>query len=126
MNIIFVPWCYVIYERAKFFRRVQMEGETVEQFIYVLSEAADWCEFPDRSTQILIVVSVRNQNVSREMQKMEVDHLTEAKAVCIKLIAKCMNSMYTPPRGCCEDRWSPRESDCPDLHSVCKRVYVVW
>ena len=71
------------YERAKFFRRVQMGGETVEQFICSLSEAADRCEFPDRSAQIRdrIVVDVRDQTVSREMHKMEVDHLTERKAV---------------------------------------------
>ncbi|KAI0232062.1 hypothetical protein LSAT2_017562, partial [Lamellibrachia satsuma] len=48
----FAPRRYVIYERAKFFQRVQMEGETVEQFIRALNEAADRCEFPDRSTQI--------------------------------------------------------------------------
>ena len=57
--------------------------ETVEQFIRALNEAADLYEFPDRTTQIRdrIVVGVRDQTVSREMQKMEVDHLTEAKAV---------------------------------------------
>ena len=59
--------------------------ETVEQFICALSEAADRCECPDRSTQIRdrIVVGVRDQTVSRKMQKMEVDHLTEAKAVSL-------------------------------------------
>ena len=46
-----------------------------------LNEAADRCEFPDRSVQIRdrIVVGAGDQNVSREMQKMEVDHLTDAK-----------------------------------------------
>ena len=71
------------YERAKFFRRVQAEGESVEQFIRALNESADRCEFPDRLTQIRdrIVVGMRGQTVSREMQRMDIDLLTEAKAV---------------------------------------------
>ena len=44
----FSPRRYIIYERAKFFRRVQAEGESVEQFIRALNESADRCEFPDR------------------------------------------------------------------------------
>ena len=74
---------YIIYERAKFFRRVQAEGESVEQFIRALNESADRCEFPDRATQIRDrkVVGMRDQTVSREMQRMDIDLLTEAKAV---------------------------------------------
>ena len=79
----FAPRRYIIYERAKFFRRVQAEGESVEPFIRALNESADRCEFPDRATQIRdrIVVGMRDQNVSREMQRMDIDLLTEAKAV---------------------------------------------
>ena len=79
----FAPRRYIIYERAKFFRRVQAEGESVEQFIRALNESADRCEFPDRATQIRdrIVVGMRDQTVSREMQRMDIDLLTEAKAV---------------------------------------------
>ena len=79
----FSPRRYIIYERAKFFRRVQAEGESVEQFIRALNESADRCEFPDRATQIRdrIVVGMRDQTVSREMQRMDIDLLTEAKAV---------------------------------------------
>ena len=79
----FSPRRYIIYERAKFFRRVQAEGESVEQFIRALNESADRCEFPDRATQIRdrIVVGMREQTVSREMQRMDIDLLTEAKAV---------------------------------------------
>ena len=79
----FAPRRYTIYERAKFFRRVQAEGESVEQFIRALNESADRCEFPDRATQIRdrIVVGMRDQTVSREMQRMGIDLLTEAKAV---------------------------------------------
>ena len=36
----FSPRRYTIYERAKFFRRVQAEGESVEQFIRALNESA--------------------------------------------------------------------------------------
>ena len=79
----FSPRRYIIYERAKFFRRVQAEGESVEQFIRALNESADRCEFPDRATQIgdRIVVGMRDQTVSREMQRMDIDLLTETKAV---------------------------------------------
>ena len=79
----FSPRRYIIYERAKFFRRVQAEGESVEQFIRALNESADRCEFADRATQIRdrIVVGMRDQTVSREMQRMDIDLLTEAKAV---------------------------------------------
>ena len=79
----FAPRRYIIYERAKFFRRVQAEGESVEQFIRALNESADRCEFPERATQIRdrIVVGMRDQTVSREMQRMDIDLLTEAKAV---------------------------------------------
>ena len=61
----FSPRRYIIYERAKFFRRVQAEGESVEQFIRALNESADRCEFPDRATQIRdrIVVGMRHQSV---------------------------------------------------------------
>ena len=81
----FAPRRYIIYDRAKFFRRVQDEGESVEQFIRALNESADRCEFPDRATQIRdrIVVGMRDQTVSREMQSMDIDLLTEAKAVSI-------------------------------------------
>ena len=74
---------YIIYERAKFFRRVQAEGESVVQFIRALNESADRCEFPDRATQIRdrIVVGMCDQTVSREMQRMDIALLTEAKAV---------------------------------------------
>ena len=36
----FSPRRYTIYERAKFFRRVQAEGESVEQFIRALNQSA--------------------------------------------------------------------------------------
>ena len=79
----FSPRRYIIYERAKFFRHVQAEGESVEQFIRALNESADRCEFPDPATQIRdrIVVGMRDQTVSREMQRMDFDLLTEAKSV---------------------------------------------
>ena len=78
-----LSYLILIYERAKFFRRVQAEGESVEQFIRALNESADRCEFPDRATQIRdrIVVGMRDQTVSREMQRMDIDLLTEAKAI---------------------------------------------
>ena len=79
----FAPRRYVIYKRAKFFRRAQTEGESVTQFIRALNESADRCEFPDRSTQIRarLVVGILDHTVSREMQMICISLLTEAKAV---------------------------------------------
>lgn len=79
----FSPRKYIIYERAKFFRRDQQPGETVEQYVRALNDIADRCEFPNRSEQMRdrIVVGITDTNCSREMQKMKVDDLTEEVAI---------------------------------------------
>ncbi|CAM1296134.1 Uncharacterised protein r2_g539 [Pycnogonum litorale] len=79
----FSPRKYVIYERARFFRRDQRAGETVEQFIRALNDVADRCDFSNRSEQMRdrIVVGITDVACSREMQKMDVDKLTEGVAV---------------------------------------------
>ena len=52
LNAYFKPKKYVIFERARFYRRNQMTSELAEQFIRALYELADKCYFLDRSTQI--------------------------------------------------------------------------
>ncbi|XP_067943442.1 uncharacterized protein [Watersipora subatra] len=79
----FTPRKYIIYERARFFRRDQQPGETVEQYIRALNDIADRCEFSNRSEQMRdrIVVGIVDTDCSREMQKMNVDQLTEGVAI---------------------------------------------
>ena len=79
----FSPKKYIIFERAKFFRRDQREGETVEQYVRALNELASKCEFQNRSEQMRdrIVVGISDTSVSRDMQKMDVTALTESVAI---------------------------------------------
>ncbi|XP_067931837.1 uncharacterized protein [Watersipora subatra] len=80
----FSPRKYVIFERAKFFRRDQMPGETVEQYVRALNDIAGRCEFGDKRSEQMrdrIVVDILDTAVSREMQKMDVTALTEDVAI---------------------------------------------
>lgn len=79
----FSPRKYVIYERARFFRRSQQTGESVEQYIRALNDIADRCDFTNRSEQMRdrIVVGIIDVNCSRDMQKMNVEELTEEVAI---------------------------------------------
>ena len=79
----FAPRKYIIYERARFFRRNQQPGETVEQYVRALNDIADRCEFTNRSEQMRdrIVVGITDTNCRREMQKMDVAKLTEEVAI---------------------------------------------
>ena len=61
----------VIFERAKFNRRAQLEGESVEQFImdlYTLVENCDYGRLKDEMIRDRIVVRIRNTALSERMQ----------------------------------------------------------
>ena len=61
----------VIFERAKFNRRVQREGESAEQFItalYSLVETCDYGTLKDEMLRDRIVVGIRNTALSERMQ----------------------------------------------------------
>ena len=63
----------VIFERARFNRRSQLEGESVEQFITTLYKLADSCDFRDaamRDEMIRdrIVVGIRDSALSERLQ----------------------------------------------------------
>ncbi|XP_067945271.1 uncharacterized protein [Watersipora subatra] len=82
----FAPKKYIIFERARFFRRDQLVGETVEEYVRALNEIVHKCEFGDkRSEQIRdrIVVGILDKQTSREMQKMDVEQLTEETAIAM-------------------------------------------
>ena len=66
---IFSPRKYVIFERAKFFHRDQMPGETVEQYVRASNDIATRSEFSaNRSEQMRdrIVVGILDTSVSRD------------------------------------------------------------
>ena len=61
----------VIYERAKFHRRKQEEGETVEAFITALYALAEFCGYGDLHNEMIrdrIVVGIRNSTLSEKLQ----------------------------------------------------------
>ncbi|UYV61344.1 hypothetical protein LAZ67_1004485 [Cordylochernes scorpioides] len=61
----------IIYERAKFYSRVQADREPVDEFITSLYKLADSCEFESLHEQLIrdrIVVGVRDKALSERMQ----------------------------------------------------------
>ena len=61
----------VIFERARFNKRNQLEGESIEQYITVLYGLVEKCEFRDFKEELLrdrIVVGIRDKALSDRMQ----------------------------------------------------------
>ena len=61
----------VIYERARFNRRNQLEGESIKQYITALYELVETCEYGDLRDKVLrdrIVVGIRDQALSERLQ----------------------------------------------------------
>ena len=72
----------VIFERAKFNRRSQEEGETVDNFITALHALAEYCEFGTLHDELIrdrIVVGLRDAKLSGKLQLDP--ELTLAKAI---------------------------------------------
>ena len=61
----------VIFERAKFNRRNQLPGETVEQYISELYALVETCEYGNLTEEMLrdrIVVGIRDEAISKRLQ----------------------------------------------------------
>ena len=61
----------VIFERARFIRRNQVEGESAEQFITNLYSLTDNCAFGDLKDDLIrdrIVVGIRDKALSERLQ----------------------------------------------------------
>ena len=80
-NDHFIPKRNVIHERSLFHRRMQTNGESIEEFIRALHDLAEHCDFSDKDDQIRdrIVIGISDKTISEKLQ-ME-SALTLAKAV---------------------------------------------
>ena len=61
----------VIFERACFNHRAQMDGKTVEQFIVDLYHLAEFCNHGDLTSEMIhdrLVVGIRNRHLSERLQ----------------------------------------------------------
>lgn len=67
----FIPRRNVIHERACFYQHSQQPGETAEQYIRVLYELAEHCEFSGKRDEHIrdrLVVGIRDKELSRKFQ----------------------------------------------------------
>ncbi|KAK7878016.1 hypothetical protein WMY93_031329 [Mugilogobius chulae] len=67
----FIPRRNVIHERACFYQRSQQPGETAEQYIRVLYELAEHCDFGDKRDEHIrdrLVVGIHDKELSRKFQ----------------------------------------------------------
>ena len=61
----------IIFERARFNRRVQLGGETAEQFIMELHKLAENCEYGEKTNEMIrdrLVVGLRDGRLSERLQ----------------------------------------------------------
>ena len=101
LNAYFKPKKYVIFEMAIFYIKNKITGEPAEQFIRALYELADKCYFTVRSTQIRdrLVVGFLDERLSKEMQMMDEETLTEQKAVSMIRQAECVDKQSSELRS---------------------------
>ena len=61
----------VIFERARFNRRVQLKGETAEQFIVELYNLLEFCDYGELTSEMIcdrLVVGIRDRHLSECLQ----------------------------------------------------------
>ncbi|XP_077553431.1 uncharacterized protein LOC144168294 [Haemaphysalis longicornis] len=67
----FIPRRNIIYERAKFNTRVQLDGESVEDFATALHALADSCNYGELREELIrdrLVVGLKNHKLSQTLQ----------------------------------------------------------
>ena len=93
----FCPNKNIIYERAKFHRRCQREGENIETFVRSLYELAENCEYKDKSQQIRdrLVIGVKSPEISQKLQLIPNLNLEKAIQIarCEEMVTDQMKSL---------------------------------
>lgn len=96
----FVPRKNVIYERAKFNKRVQQPAETVDSFITALYALAENCEYGELHDELLrdrLVVGLKDSSLSERMQLNK--DLTLTKAITMARQSEEIKRQQTDLRG---------------------------
>ena len=142
----------VIFERARFNRRCQKEGESIEQYITALYDLAEFCEYGTLRDEMIrdrLVVGILDQALSERMQTDSELSLEKAKTMvrqkasvreqCRELqqqdseaTIERIRSRQAPRRGqhgqpskctrCGLDKHPPRVR-CPALGATCHNCY---
>ena len=61
----------VIFEHVRFNKRVQLEGESAEQYITALYHLAETCNYGEMKSEMIrdrLVVGIRDENLSQQLQ----------------------------------------------------------
>lgn len=136
----------VIFERAKFNRRVQLEGESAEQFITALYALAETCEYRTLNDEMIhdrIVVQIRNSTLFERLQGKAGLTLEKAKTMVRQKEAITEQNLQLRGDGTKQSpivleqvlggrrRDSPSQSDEPqsdklDPRGAATSVYAVW
>jgi len=96
----FIPTRNTIFERARFNRRVQEEGESVDAFITDLYTLAEHCNYKDLRDDLIrdrIVVGIRDSQLSEQMQMDS--KLTLASAIALVRQKEAVKSQQKELRG---------------------------
>ena len=83
-DLYFAVRCNVIFERARFNRRVQHEGELAETYISELYELIEFCGYGNLKDEMLrdrLVVGIRDTSLSEKMQTDPALTLEKAKTM---------------------------------------------
>ncbi|KAK0145669.1 hypothetical protein N1851_015450 [Merluccius polli] len=96
----FIPKKNVIYERAKFNKRVQQPSETVDVFLtslYALAESCEYCQLHDELLRDRLVVGLKDSKLSERMQLDR--ELTLTKAITMARQSEEVKRQQTDLRG---------------------------
>ena len=83
----FIPKRNLIFERARFHKRVQESGESMDSFIKALYDLIQHCEYGDLKEELIrdrLVVGLRDQALSEKLQLDEKLTLDTAKRTCLR------------------------------------------
>lgn len=96
----FIPKSNIVFERAKFNQRKQMNGESAESFITDLHHLAERCQYGQLKSELIrdrIVVGITNSKFSEKLQMIE--DLTLEKATNMVMPSEAVHSHQGTIRG---------------------------